>query len=210
MPIININISDEEQRLLADEYKKMSIDWLRSKPATVPPAFEDWLGARVTASARQATMSDREVEEIRCIGAIEKLITSLRPHGFGLAQLGKRGAEPAECAEELALGLVAELGLSRTRAKRVQELLEYYSKSAREIADQAQVSMTNRTYGALHEAYRELVERTARASAHLGEDKALGRVEGAVAMLVSLNVMNRQTAKEKTEAFKQQAREQDT
>lgn len=207
MPEINIPLSDNEHRMLSDEYKKMSIDWLRTNIASVPPPFEQWLAGRLTIGIGSAASREREIEELRIFNVIEKLITGLQPHAFGLAHLGKPDAEPAESATALAQSLAADLGLSPLRAKRIQDLLAYYSKSAKEIADLAHVGVTKRAYGALHEAYRELVQRTEKAFDHLGEDKALGRVEGGIAILVSLQVMNRNMATEKTEAFRQQVRD---
>lgn len=209
MPDFKITFSDEQQRLMSEEYQKASIDWLRSKPGTLPPPFEQWLAERMVNSVGEAATNVREVEELRTVNAIEKLITRMQTHGFCLAHPGRHGIELPDAAEAFAQAVIADLGLSHGRVRRVRELLEYYSKSAKEVADLGHVTVTNRTYGALHEAWRELAERTGKARAHLGDDKALGRVEGAVAILVSLNVMSRQVAREKTEAFRQQERDQD-
>lgn len=205
MPDITIAMGDEEHRLLSDEYRKMSIEWLRDNTASLPPPFEQWITSRLVADMRQAAMSKHEIVEMHAINAIEKLVTGLQPHGFGLAHLGKQG-EAADAIMKLAHSTAAGLGLTLHTAKRLQELLEYYAKSAREVADLAHVTTTNRAYGMLHESYRELIERTTKASDHLGEEKALGRVEGGAAILVSMHVMTREAATEKTEAFKQQMR----
>lgn len=205
MPDITIVLSDEEQRLLSDEYRKMSIEWLHNNAASLPPPFEQWIASRLVADMRQAAMSKHDVEEMHAINAIEKLVTGLQRHGFGLAHLGRQSEMP-EAIGRLAQATAYGLGLSLHTAKRIQELLDYYVKSAKEVADLAHVTVTNRAYGLLHEAYRELIERTTKASDHLGEEKALGRAEGAAAILVSMHVMTRDAAKEKTEAFKQQLR----
>lgn len=207
MPEISISINDDEHRLLSDEYKKMSIEWLRSKAGTVPPPFEQWLATRLILSVRKAAAPERELQEIQSFAAIEKLITGLQQHGYSLAQLGKQGATQAESASAFAQALAHDLGFSAQRAKRIEELLGYYSKSAKEIADAAHVGVTNRAYGGMHEAWRELAERTAKAFDHLGEERALGRVEGAVAILVTMQVITRESAREKTEAFRLQMRE---
>lgn len=207
MPEISISINDDEHRLLSDEYKKMSIEWLRSKAGTVPPPFEQWLATRLTLSVRKAAAPERELQEIQSFTAIEKLITGLQQHGYGLAHLGKQGATQAEGASAFAQVLAHDLGFSAQRAKRIEELLGYYSKSAKEIADAAHVGVTNRAYGGMHEAWRELAERTSKAFDHLGEERALGRVEGAVAILVAMQVITRESAREKTEAFRLQMRE---
>ncbi len=202
MPSINITLTDHEYRLLSDEYKKMSIDWLQANNSSVPPVFEQWLATHLMAGVGNAATPEREVAELRIFNAIEKLITGLQAHDFGLAHLERHDSALSESAAALGHAIAASLTLTQPRAKRIQELIEYYAKSPREIADLARVVVTNRAYGALHEAYRELVERTEKAVDHLGDDKALGRVEGAVAILVNLQVMNRQAAKQKTEAFK--------
>lgn len=202
MPEITIRFSDEDHRLLADEYKKMSIEWLRDHAASLPPPFEDWSAAQLMNNARRNLMRKHELDEMHAFDAIEKLVTSLQRHGFGIANMNRQTDAP-DAVANLAQTTAAGLGLSLHTGKRIQELLEYYCKSAKEIADRGHVSMTNRTYGLLHESYRELVERTTKALDHLGEDKALGRVEGAAAILVSAHVMTREAAKEKTDAFRQ-------
>lgn len=207
MPEISISIDDEEHQLLSDEYKKMSIEWLRTHAGSVPPPFEQWLATRLVSSVRRAGVPERGMDEMRSLAALEKLITGLRPHGFGLAHLRKHETEQAEAATAFAQTLAQDLGLSIQRTKRIEELLAYYAKTAKEIADAAHVGITNRAYGALHEACRELIERTSDACDHLGEDKAVGRVEGAVAVLVALNATSRDNAREKTEAFRQQMRQ---
>ncbi|WP_136415647.1 hypothetical protein [Herbaspirillum sp. ST 5-3] len=202
MPTINVELNDEEYRVLSDEYKKMCIEWLHANAATTPPPFEQWLSSHLMAGVDSLAPHDRDVAELRIFNAIEKLIISLQTHGFSLAHLGRHGSSPTESAAALAQAISNDLALAHPRAKRIQELVEYYSKSPKEIADLAHVVITNRAYGALHEAYRKLVERTETALDHLDEEKALGRVEGAMAILVSLQVISRHAAKEQTEAFK--------
>lgn len=206
MPEITLNFSEEEHRQLSDEYKKMTIEWLRDHSDTMPPPFEQWAAARMMAAIRQDAMTRSEVDELRAINAIEKFVTNLQRHGFGLALL--HGPEKlADASAGLSETVASGLGLSHAAARRIQALLDYYAKSAKEVADRAHVLVTNRAYGALHEVYRELIERTMKARAHLGEDKALGRVEGGAAILVGMHVMTREAAKQKTEAFRQQARD---
>lgn len=202
---INISLNDEEHRALSDEYRNMTLEQLRAGTDVTP--FEQWLAARLVASAGSTAAAGAAVtgpDDICAFNAIEKLITGLKPHGFGLAWLGKYGEELPDSAAELAETLVKDLQLTRQQTRRIQELVEYYAKSAKDIADAARVVVTNRTYGALHEEFRELTERTEKALDHLEPGQALGRVEGAAAMLVGLRVMTRQTAKEKTDAFGQQ------
>jgi hypothetical protein len=205
MPMINISISADDYNKLQEEYRKMAIAWPRPGLAALPPTFEEWAGARA-ASGDGASMEDTGLNDIRVFTAIEKTITSLQAHDFGLAHFGKQETMLSRSARAFAESLVRSLRLSQHQLKRVQELVEYYAKGAKEIADAAHVGVTNRAYGALHEAYRELVERTDKAADRLGEQRAIGRVEGAIAILVSLNVMDREAAQQKTDAFKLQVR----
>jgi hypothetical protein len=204
MPVINISLSEDEYNGLQEEHKKV-VARAKHDFSTLPPTFEEWIAGRA-ASQDNAPTDDGELHAVRAINAIEKLITSLRSHGFGLAHLGAQDSVLSESARELAETIVRDLGLPPQQLKRIQELLEYYSKGAKEIADAAHVGVTNRAYGALHEAYRELADRTDKSMDRLGEERAIGRVEGAIAILVNMHVMDRQVAKEKTEAFKAQVR----
>jgi hypothetical protein len=208
MQTVNITLSDEDHRALSGEYRNATLEQLRASSDVQP--FEQWLAARVVrasnAVAEVQASPTAEADEVRAFDAIEKLITSLRQHSFGLAWMGKYGEELSDSASELAATLVKDLSLPRQQTRRIEELLEYYGKSAKDIADAARVVVTNRAYGAMHEAFRELVERTEKAD-HLDEGQALGRVEGAAAMLVSMRVLNREAAKEKTDAFRQQLRD---
>jgi hypothetical protein len=204
MPAINISLSDDEYNRLQEEHKKV-VARAKHDFSVLPPTFEEWIAGRATTGNGTAE-NDDELDAVRAFNAMEKLITSLRSHGFGLAHLGKQDSVPADSARELADTIVRDLRLSPQQSKRIQELVEYYSKGAREIADAAHVGITNRAYGALHEAYRDLADRTDKSTERIGEERAIGRVEGAIAILVNMHVMDRHAAKEKTEAFKAQAR----
>jgi hypothetical protein len=208
MHTINISLNDEDHRVLSDEYRNMTLEQLRA--GAVAESFEQWLAKRLVGHADSpaaTAVSATGTDDLCAFNAIEKLITGLKPHGFGLAWLGKYGEELPDSAAELAEALVTGLQLTRSQTRRIQELVEYYAKSAKDVADAARVVVTNRTYGALHEEFRELTERTEKALDHLEPGQALGRVEGAAAMLVGLRVMTRQVAKEKTDAFNQQLHE---
>lgn len=205
MPVIDIVLSEEDHQKLQDAYRDMSAVWPRLGHQSLPPTFEQWLGTRVTAG-ENAPPSNAELDDMRVFHAIEKLITSLHQNGFGLAHVARNGVAPTACAADLAQLLVTDFRLQPQYQKRMQELFEHYLKSAKEIADIAQVGITNRAYGALSEAYRQLNERTGKALDHLGGERAIGRVEGAAALLVNLDVMERTAAKKETDAFKQQVR----
>lgn len=204
MPFINISLSEDEYNRLQEEHKK-AVARAKHDLTALPSTFEEWIATRAV-SGSDGAPSDGGLDDLRAFNAIEKLITSLRSHGFGLAHLGKQDGVPADAARELAETIVRDLRLSQQQLKRIQELVEYYSRGAKEIADVAHVGVTNRAYGALHEAYRDLADRTDKSVERIGEERAIGRVEGAIAILVNVHVMDRQAAKEKTEAFKAQAR----
>ena len=206
MPDITLQISDEDQRLLAEKYRKMSIDWLRANDSALPPPFEQWLAGEVMNRMRQAAMDKGEIKELLTVDAIEQFVTTLQRHDFALTQLGRHG-NADEARAELAQSVATGLRLPPHAAKRLQELLAYYAKSARDTADLAHLAMTARTHGALHELYNELIERTLKALDHVEQKHALGRVEGAAAILVGMHVMTRQAAQEKTDAFRHRARD---
>lgn len=54
----------------------------------------------------------------------------------------------------------------------------------------------------LKQAYQRLVDRTMIALDHLGSERAIGRAEGAMAILVSMQAIEREAAQKKTQAFK--------
>jgi hypothetical protein len=203
MPIINIAISKEDHQKLLDEHQSIVNTWPQRDAPPLPPTFDQWLGARVMAGAAM-TRPAAEFDDIRAFDAIEKLVTSLHQHGFGLAHVARQGVEASASAQQLAQAMTTDLKLDAHYQKRLTDLFEHYLKSAKEIADAAQIGITKRAYGSISEAYRQLADRTAKAAAHLGDERALGRVEGGVAVLVGVNVMDRAAAKEKTDAFKLQ------
>lgn len=205
MPVFTVVCSDEEYAKLQDDYEKMSAAWPRSGRKAPPPSFEQWLGTRAAGSDK-APISEAELDHVRVFHAIEKLVTSLGSHDFGLAHMAKSSVSPTKSSFELASLLVADLNLPETYLHRIQSLFEHYLKSAREVADTAQVGVTNRTYGALWEAYRTLADRSGKNAEQLGEDRAIGRVEGSIAMLVTLNILDRHAAEQRSDAFKLQVR----
>lgn len=205
MSVINVVLNEEDHANLQDEYQKMTATWQRLGHKVLPPTFELWLGQRA-ASAADAPAPDTDLDDMRVFNAVEKLVTGLHQHGFGLAFVGKQGITPPLAASDLAQMIVADLKLQPHYVKRIQDLFEHYVKSAKEIADRAQVGVTNRAYGTLDEAYGQLVERTGKAAQNLGIERAIGRVEGAAAILVSLNAMDRDSARKKAAEFKFQMR----
>jgi hypothetical protein len=178
--------------------------WSHVGNGALPPTFEQWLAVRT--AENEESLPEIELDDMRIFNAIEKLVTSLPQHGFGLAHIVKRGVTRGEAVRNLAQLIVRDFRLPTQYTKRIEELFEHYVKDAKEIADLAQVGVTNRVYGAVNEAYLQLAERTAKSVSSLGAERAIGRVEGAASVLVSLEVMNRDVAVEKTNAFKLHAR----
>jgi hypothetical protein len=204
MPAITITLSDAEHRCLNDDYKEMVLAWPRLHARTPPPRFEEWLVNRALTSGNTEGVAPGSIDEARLYDAIEQVVTSLRPHGFGLMRPVR--SDKAACAA-LAADIAGKTGLGAQHTKRLQELLDYYARDAKELADLAQLVLTSHTYDALHENLRELKERTGKALGHLGEEQALGRIEGALAILVGLQAMSRQSAREQAALFKQHMRD---
>lgn len=205
MPAITVNVTDDDYAKLHQAYKHMALSFLKPGLEILPPSFEEWLAARATASV-EVDAGEAGANELRSFDAIEKLVTSLSSHGFALTRLDKKDNVAPDTVRPLAEALVRDLRLSPPQLKRVQDLLEYYSKSATEVADVSNIGITKKGYLALHEAYRHLFNRTDKALDRLGQERAIGRVEGAAAVLVNAGVMDRDTATQQTEAFKTQAR----
>ncbi len=204
MAVIEIVLNEADHTRLQGEYSKMCETWSRVGHAALPPTFEQWLGVR--AAEKENAKSEGELDDMRLFSAIERLVTSLPQHGFSLAHVVKQGVSRSDATRGLAELIVRDFRLPAPYAKRIEDLFEHYVKDAREVADQAQLVVTNRTFGALNEAYRQLAERTETSVQRLGADRAIGRVEGAAAMLVGMEVMSRESAREKTTAFKITAR----
>jgi hypothetical protein len=205
MPVINVLLSEIDHDSLEEEHAALVAQWPRLGHKGLPPTFAQWLGKRLMINAK-TEVDDLALGDIRVFNAIEKLVTSLPQHGFNLAYTAPASIDSSSAAQALAQSIVGHVALQPQYAKRLQELFMHYLKNAKEIADTAQVGITNRAYGALTEAHRQLTERTSEAVAKLGVDKAIGRVEGATAILVGMEVMDRATAKKRTSAFKAVAR----
>lgn len=210
MPLITLALEEDQHRHLLDEYNRMTIAWLRDRP-DAPPPFEQWLVRRFDAWANseapdaRARGNDELREELQQLDVIEKFVTVLQKHGFALAQVDRR--ERDDAVADLARALAPVLGLTASRIRRLEELLAYYARSAREVADAGHVQMTNRMYGALHEAVRALGERSERTLDRLGRDRAFGRFEGGLAILILLQAITRQAGREKAEAFRRRLQE---
>lgn len=205
MSVIDVVLSEESHKKLREEYESMAATWSRLGKQSLPPTFEQWVGLRA-AENEKGSMSNAELDDMLVFQAIERLVTSLQPHGFGLAHVARNGDAPEQSAFSLAELLLNDFKLQPQYRKRLQDLFEHYVKGPKEIADMAQVGLTNRAYGALTEAYRLLCDRAAKSANHLDAERAIGRVEGAAAILVSLDAMDRDIAQKKTDKFKREMR----
>lgn len=218
MPEITLFLDENQHRLLSDEYKRIAIAWLRDK-TDAPPPFEQWLGTRLSSVLSSVASGDNPSsekgetgvclqtrEELHVVDIIEKLVSTLSSHGFALAQVDRRTRDDA--IEKLARALAQALALSPLRARRLEELIAYYAKSAREVADAAHVGITSRVHVNLHEAARVLADRCERGAEALGTDRALGRVEGGLGILMLMQVLTREAGREKAKEFKKRLEEQ--
>ncbi|MFC7297023.1 hypothetical protein [Herminiimonas aquatilis] len=198
MPQISISVSPDAHQNLLSSFQQ-AVDTTPS--GALPPSFDDWLLARITYTPK-TEISISESNDIYSFNAIERMVTRLHKHGYGLACYPKTAVKAEMSAALLASAIVQDLKLSNSYVKRLQDLFDHYQKDAKEIADAAQVGMTNRAYGAISEAFSQLIARTEKAEDNLNEERALGRVEGGIAILVSLEVMTRATASKKAAEFK--------
>ncbi len=199
MPQISISVTPDSHQNLLSSYQQ-AVDATPS--GTIPPSFDDWLLARISISPKTDSSSSDELNDIYSFNAIEKMVTRLHKHGYGLACFPKATVKADMSAALLASAIVKDLKLTTPYVKRLQDLFQHYQKDAKEIADAAQVGMTNRAYGAISEAFSQLVARTEKAEDNLNEERALGRLEGGIAILVSLDVMTRANASKKAAEFK--------
>lgn len=200
MPVINIVLSEAEHDQLLLEHAAAINAWPASGNPDTPPTFASWISQRMIHGEQDTGMND-----IRLFNAIEKLVTSLPQHGISLVRTVLPDTGPDNPSQSLAQTLVDGLDLQPHYARRFQELFVHYLKNPKEIADIAQVGITDRAASALTEVHRQLMGRTSNALARLGAEKAIGRIEGATAILVGLDVMDRDTAKRCTNDFKAQA-----
>ena len=205
MSVIDVVLSEASHKKLQEEYQSMTASWAELGKQSLPPTFEEWVGLRAT-EHEKGFLSHAELDDMRVFQAIERLVTSLQPQGFGLAHVAGNGEAAEESALNLAQLMVNDFKLQPHYRRRLQDLFEHYVRAPKEIADMAQIGLTNRAYGALNEAYRSLSDRAAKSADHLGAERAIGRVEGAASILVSLDAMDRDAAQKRTDKFKREMR----
>ncbi len=198
MPQISISVSPDAHQNLLNSFQQ-TVD--ASPSGALPPNFDDWLLARISTTP-QTDASASGLNDIYSFNAIEHMMTRLHKHGYGLACYPKSAVKAEMSAALLASAIVKDLKLTTPYVKRLQDLFEHYQKDAKEIADAAQIGITNRAYGAISEAFSQLVSRTEKAEDNLNEERALGRIEGGIAMLVNLDIMTRVVANKKAAEFK--------
>lgn len=198
MPQISISVSPEAHQNLLKSFQQ-TVDATPSGALRI--SFDDWLLARISTEPKTES-SSAELNDIYSFNAIERMVTRLHKHGYGLACYPKAAVKAEMSAALLASAIVKDLKLTTPYVKRLQDLFKHYQKDAKEIADAAQVGITNRAYGAISEAFSLLVARTEKAEENLDDERALGRVEGGIAMLVNLDIMTRVNATKKAAEFK--------
>ncbi len=196
MPALNIIISEADHQKLRDDYEKIVAAWSQQGRQSAPPPFEHWAGTRMMAAT---PISAEEIEQMRLFAAIEKLVTSLHLHGFFLAHVAENGP-PAESSQQLAEALATHFSLPAQYVRRLQAVFDYYQKNAGQNA--AALPGADTVEG----AFQVLLERTTEALDHLGSERAIGRIEGALALMVNLQVIKRDIARERTAAFKLEVR----
>lgn len=203
MPAVNIIISETDYKKLQEDYEKMAAGWAQQGRQLAPPPFDHWTGERLMGTI---PLSVEEIEHMRLFSAIEQLVTSMHLHGFCLAHVAGHGTAPEKSAQALAQALAQHFELPAPYVKRLQDVFAYYQKSAGSLVDGDSGTPVLHSAAAIERAYEDFLDRTNKALDHLDVERAIGRIEGAIALLVNLEIMNRENARDKTQAFKSLAR----
>ncbi|TCS34382.1 hypothetical protein EDC30_11378 [Paucimonas lemoignei] len=203
MPAIQLIVSEAEHKKLQEDYEKLSALWIQQGRQSSPPPFEHWIGERLMNANR---ISAEGIDHMRVFSAVEQLITSMHVHGFCLAHVVGQTGSPEKSSQEFAEALVRHFELPTQYIKRLQDVFTYYQKDASSLTDNGSSKAPAHASTTIESTFEELLERTTTALDHLGTERAIGRVEGALALLVNLGIMERETAREKTQAFKALAR----
>ena len=185
---------------LHDQY-----DTLQKHGAVLPP-FDEWLRQIALVSAATPAGTNDAQDDMLAFKVIESLITGLQSCGYSLSHT--LTAEPTEAVTlKLAQLLVRDLHAPAYYLKRIHDLLTYYHKQVDDQSDAIRQKEVDRVTTNLQLAYRDLVQRSSKALDHLTEDRAIGRAEGALAMLVSAGALDRHAAQRESASFKQLARD---
>lgn len=199
MTPVSVKISEQNVALLHETYETLK----RTMSVTddLPP-FDLWLQQSIVLPAVPGNTAHDDMLGFKMI---ENLVTSLQSCGYTLVQ--HVGAESMEGAgNRLAQLLAQQFNSPDFYLKRIQDVLGYYQKTVDLVAATARQDEIARFAINLRAAYRLLLQRSDAALDHLSEDRAIGRAEGAAAMLVSGAVMTRHEAQQETAGFKKTVR----
>lgn len=203
----NIPLNDDDHAKLKVEYEAIVLTWPKLGLGVMPPTLEQWIGARAIVGGDRIS-SDSDLGDIRLFNAVEKLITNLRLYSFNLTHIDTEGKKFTDSSLALSEMLVQNFKLPQHYTKRLRELFDYYQKSLAETASIEHVGFTALANESLIDAFHRLMSRTTEAiNEHEVEvERAIGRIEGAAALMVRTNVMTREKAAAETDEFKKAAR----
>ena len=195
MAPVPVKLSEQNYSLLQATYEEIK----NAKPAAsgLPP-FDLWLQQSTVLLAETGNSAHDDMLGFK---TIENLVTSLQSCGYTLVQHTiTESDDPA--GNRLAQLLAQQFNNPDFYLKRIQDVLGYYQKSVDFVAATARSEELDRFGASLRSAYRDLLQRSDIALDHLSEDRAIGRAEGAAAMLVSCAAMTRREAQQETAEFK--------
>jgi hypothetical protein len=198
MAPVSVKLSEQNFGLLQETYQ--SLKNLRPEEGDLPP-FDQWLQQNIVLPVTGNSAHD----DMRSFKAIENLVTSLQSCGYTLIRHAEPDASDPS-GNRLAHSLAQQFNRPDFYLKRIQDVLDYYQKPADFVAATARHDALESVAANLRSAYRELLLRSDTALDHLSEDRAIGRAEGAVAMLVTGTAMTRHEALQQTAAFKKTVR----
>ena len=203
MAIVSMQCSERTLARLRDEYQQLQ----GNASATAPlPAFETWLAQADLASANSTLGASSDIQLFRIM---EDLITGLEPAGYTLVHHADSDEVDA-ATDRLAQALMQHFAAPEFYLKRIQDLLTYYQKPVDHVTTMVRTQEVERLAAAMILAFQALFERSIKALDHLSDDRAIGRIEGAVAMLVSGGAVTRTDAQRQAAAFKKAVRNRKT
>ncbi|MES2935184.1 MAG: hypothetical protein V4805_17050 [Pseudomonadota bacterium] len=197
------DVTEAGQSQLRAQYALIQQNWPSLGLTGAPPSFEQWRGINTILNRSDITLAESQ-DDIRLFNGLESLVTHMGLHNFSFAHIETEEKKSPESSTALATMLVQELELPETYVKRLQGLFCYYVKSAHDIADMAKIKFTLAARDNLRDAFDRLKARTADAMIDddLPVDRALGRIEGAGALLVRVHLMSRDKIAQETADFK--------
>lgn len=201
---IEIALGGTDLDRLKSEYVKVCETWEQLGNRNAPPSFLDWAGVRLTEG--HESPPDLNLDDLRLFHGLERFVTSLQQHGLSLVRNRPVDKETGEPCADVAHLMAQDFKLAPQFEKRIRDLLLHYIKPAREVANSAGVGITRQAQHVLKESYERLIDHCTKSIASLGPERAIGRAEGAAAVLVSAEAMDAKTAQTRTEEFKVRAR----